>query len=967
MKQNSKSGKMRNRHSFKNVVRLKKITILVIGLITCVFNVHAQTWPPAGMAGDGSSDNPWQITTAAQLEALASYVNAGNGAATAGKYYRLNNDIDLSGYTNWIPIGIGGNDNNTFCGNFDGNNKVIKNLTINLPTRNGLGLFGIIINYATIRNLGVENCNIKGGVYGSVGGLVGINRDGSAITNCYVTGVVSGGDNVGGLAGSNQSAQSAISKCYAICNVSGQNDVGGLVGYSYGSISYSYAICSVTGNNNVGGLAGMTYYSTITNCYTTGSIKGNGSSTGGLIGYDKSSTTISNCYSIANVIGNENVGGLMGQADPTFKAIIRSCVAANAFVTSISNATSVYRILGSSSWGYATLQNTYALNSMIVRNSSGNITITDGNSNYSSSGTGKDLKTLQSLAFYTTAGNWYDGAWSITSSSVSNPSAVWKICDGVYYPYLQQQGNNVCTPAIVATAAIHGSITPDGYVNVASGGNAVFNISPDTYYTVDKILVDGVAVSDNIVNNTYTIKNVTTSHTLFVTFKLNFFCGGDGTQNNPYQICSAASLKTLADFVNAGNGNETDGKFFKLMNDIDLSGYANWDPIGNNNTDNASTCFQGAFDGNNKIVQNLTVNLPTRNAIGLFGIITKYATIRNLGVENCNIKGGVYENVGGLVGRNNGGGITNCYVKGVVSGGNFVGGLAGYSTSNSLITQSYAKCNVNGNDRVGGLLGQNDNAAKVSDSYATGNVNGSQWVGGLVGYNLGNSIISAQGVDVRSIISYCYATGIVTGSRVVGGLVGGNYDSGVTANPLIINNVAANSSVTANLSANVNCIAGGNSGTIQNNYALNSMAVQSAGGVAGISKTMAELQSRTFYTTAGNWNSGAWNMASVWDICENKTLPWLRWQAINCDNVGIFETKRTDKIVIFPNPTHNSFVINFDEIASIKLYDMLGKEVLTQAVNGKTEINISHLPKGIYNVQIISGGQVIGNSKIVKQ
>jgi hypothetical protein len=46
---------------------------------------------------------------------------------------------------------------------------------------------------------------------------------------------------------------------------------------------------------------------------------------------------------------------------------------------------------------------------------------------------------------------------------------------------------------------------------------------------------------------------------------------------------------------------------------------------------------------------------------------------------------------------------------------------------------------------------------------------------------------------------------------------------------------------------------------------------------------------------------------------------------------------------------------------------MLGKEVLNQNINGKSEINISHLPKGIYNVRVFSESKIIGNSKIVKQ
>ena len=72
-------------------------------------------------------------------------------------------------------------------------------------------------------------------------------------------------------------------------------------------------------------------------------------------------------------------------------------------------------------------------------------------------------------------------------------------------------------------------------------------------------------------------------------------------------------------------------------------------------------------------------------------------------------------------------------------------------------------------------------------------------------------------------------------------------------------------------------------------------------------------------------------------------------------------------ITIYPNPAQNSFFIECENISTVKLYDMLGQEILTQPANGKTEINISHLPKGIYIVKILSEGKMIGNSKIVKQ
>ena len=87
---------------------------------------------------------------------------------------------------------------------------------------------------------------------------------------------------------------------------------------------------------------------------------------------------------------------------------------------------------------------------------------------------------------------------------------------------------------------------------------------------------------------------------------------------------------------------------------------------------------------------------------------------------------------------------------------------------------------------------------------------------------------------------------------------------------------------------------------------------------------------------------------------------------INIGNIGISENFAAS-VKIYPNPTNDTFVVEIEKNTSIKLYNMLGKEVLTQTALGKTEINISHLPKGIYNINILSDGKIIGNQKIVKQ
>ena len=57
------------------------------------------------------------------------------------------------------------------------------------------------------------------------------------------------------------------------------------------------------------------------------------------------------------------------------------------------------------------------------------------------------------------------------------------------------------------------------------------------------------------------------------------FAGGTGTEADPYQIASSIELALLAKMVNE-DGDTCEGKYFKIIADIDLGGI-NWDPIGN--------------------------------------------------------------------------------------------------------------------------------------------------------------------------------------------------------------------------------------------------------------------------------------------------------------------------------------------------------------------------------------------------
>ena len=209
---------------------------------------------------------------------------------------------------------------------------------------------------------------------------------------------------------------------------------------------------------------------------------------------------------------------------------------------------------------------------------------------------------------------------------------------------------------------------------------------------------------------------------------------------------------------------------------IDSSGSGGWQPIGNS----VRNAFNAVFDGNGYVIRNLAIRRELTN-IGLFGFTAANAIIRNVGLVNnlSDYTGSSNDenNVGGLVGRQNGGSITGSYATGNADGGagtfDYVGGLVGYQFRGS-ISASYATGNADGGagtfDYVGGLVGR-QNRGSITASYATGNADGgaggSDLVGGLVGFQGSGGSITAS-----------YATGDADGGGSVGGLVGRQQSGG---------------------------------------------------------------------------------------------------------------------------------------------------------------------------------------------
>jgi hypothetical protein len=81
--------------------------------------------------------------------------------------------------------------------------------------------------------------------------------------------------------------------------------------------------------------------------------------------------------------------------------------------------------------------------------------------------------------------------------------------------------------------------------------------------------------------------------------------------------------------------------------------------------------------------------------------------------------------------------------------------------------------------------------------------------------------------------------------------------------------------------------------------------------------------------------------------------------------IGIIENQLSS-IQIYPNPVKDVLTINADGKADVRLLNAAGQVVLVKSINGKTNIDMSELPSGIYIVEIEQTGNV-QRTKLVKE
>ena len=277
--------------------------------------------------GSGTSEDPYQIATAAQLAFFAQEANSKDEytwpEARYRKYFKLTADINLKGHE-WTPIGTV---YKRFVGSFDGDDHVIVNL--NVKDAWHAGLFGWIQNGATVKNLVIRNATISS-----------VSQDSESVKPHNP-------EAYSGIVAAYCSAGCTISDCKVDGTVTSDYCAGGIVGYTDNSSSTydgSITLCTADVNCSVantakdaycGGIAGIMSVK-LNACTVRGKVDGT-VSVGGLVGWLSSGGVISSYYNYSNYVCADvslssvcipnmayyDVGGLVGNA--SYGTKISSC------------------------------------------------------------------------------------------------------------------------------------------------------------------------------------------------------------------------------------------------------------------------------------------------------------------------------------------------------------------------------------------------------------------------------------------------------------------------------------------------------------------------------------------------------------------------------------------------------------------------------------------------------------------
>ncbi len=292
--------------------------------------------------------------------------------------------------------------------------------------------------------------------------------------------------------------------------VNGGSRTGAIAGASEGTIENSFVTGTINGKSNTGGIVGVLHGGTVRNNSVNVSVEG--SPVGGLIGgtnyqdpinnkNEVDGNIIINNVVVANVKGSSYAGVLVGDMGGSKGAILKTFD--GNIIMGVSEADSPNQVGGYWSSGRPVVDeggvNYYGENLSIEKVS---------NSVAKNAFAGKSEEELKSIETFIALGYDFESDW-VWNETLSQPVPKAAVVDlGEMY-------------TIIVKSNRGGNVSPSGNVLVKGGESKEFTFTPDEYFTIDKVLVDGEEVTSAKENGKYTFENVTSVHNLEVVFKLS--------------------------------------------------------------------------------------------------------------------------------------------------------------------------------------------------------------------------------------------------------------------------------------------------------------------------------------------------------------------------------------------------------------------------------------------------------------
>jgi uncharacterized repeat protein (TIGR02543 family) len=806
----------------------------------------SQTYDMADSTVKSGDTTYYALRSAEQLAWFSYYVNHSkdNKAANA----RLMADIDLSsecGSTlgNWIPIASkdsGYAYNAGWTGTFDGNHHAISHLYINSNKYNQ-GLFGYV--GGNIRQLQVTADISGNSPYCAA--VAGYLCEGGRISYCTSHGSIKGRYDAGGISGF---SKGTIDHCINAADIhAASGEAGGITGEAYGAITYcanegtitaedsriggiagevggtgtlthSYNRGKVTGKGHCGGIVGELWFRTVSDCYSTDSVKSLGkaysdsSSAGAIAGYiyAENNPTLTNCH-YRSSIGLQKNGvavALKGIGNGT--SYEGNCYAhtdsvfATGVVARWLNGGNATAEASGSVWGQTIGSDSYPVFKN-EKNGVYRLTLINGDTTKKYVNSGKlNLPVIAQTGDVTKG--WYDAEnneftnnsvltsdttlyaqWKqkqfsltlinenadTTTKTVSNGNYTLPAPTKLHYDFMGWTNKNgvlfTTDSLLTSDTTLYANYKKQCQVFIDSVSLGYFSVGDTAFLKVTKGLdrFSGTRIKSEICIDAagqkyagrYVVAGDTDTYLTSQTYDM-----ADSTVKSGdtiyYALRSAEQLAWFSYYVNHSKDNKAANA--RLMADIDLSSecgstLGNWIPIASKDSGYAYNAgWTGTFDGNHHAISPLYIN-SDKYEQGLFGYAGGH--IRQLQVT-ADISGKGY-NPAAIAGFLCGGGrISYCTSHGSIKGRCDAGGISG--DSRGTIDHCVNAADIHAAYReAGGISGRANGDITYCSNEGTITSEGSM-IGGIAG--------EVEGGDTT--LTHSCNRGKVTGKGYCGGIVG---------------------------------------------------------------------------------------------------------------------------------------------------------------------------------------------------